>query len=278
MSAIRSVSLRRIYDSRARETVEATITTVSGATGVAGAPSGESTGTHEVRAFPPGGVAAALERFRSLLKSRLEGIANDQATVDGLLHQVDTTPDFSEIGGNVATALSVASAIAAARETGRPLWEQVRRPGVESIRFPAIVGNCMNGGRHAIGGPDIQEFLAFAPGPKPEEAIRAAIAVHVEVGARLKKRFPKAALGRGDEGGWVAPLGNVEALELLVEACDAVRDREHVPVHPGIDLAASEFYRDGQYRYREQSVDAHGQVRFLSELVDKYGLRYVEDP
>lgn len=278
MTAIRSVSLRRIYDSRARETVEATIATASGATGVAGAPSGESTGTHEVRAFPPGGVAAALERFRSLLKGRLEGIANDQATVDGLLHEVDTTPDFSEIGGNVATALSVASAIAAAHETGRPLWEQVRRPGVESIRFPAIVGNCMNGGRHAIGGPDIQEFLAFAPGPKPEDAIRAAIAVHVEVGARLKKRFPKAALGRGDEGGWVAPLGNVEALELLVEACDAVRDREHVPVHPGIDLAASEFYRDGQYRYREQSVDAHGQVRFLSELVDKYGLRYVEDP
>jgi enolase len=278
MSTISDVSLRLIYDSRGKETVEATVTTSVGAMGIAGAPSGASTGTHEVRAFPTGGVAVALERFSSRIRTKLIGTENEGPAVDAQLHSIDGTEDFREIGGNVATAISVAAAIARARETHRALWEVLRRPGVTGGQFPAIVGNSINGGRHAVGGPDIQEFIAFSPAPQPRDSVRAAIAVHAAIGAALIQRFPGASLGRGDEGGWVAPVGNVEAMEILTDACDAVRDRLRVPVSPGLDLAASEFFRDGQYRYKDRTVDAEGQVALVSEWVDRFGIRYLEDP
>ncbi len=139
----------------------------------------------------------------------------------------------------------MASAIAHASEQGVPLWKVLARPGVDRPSFPAIVGNCLNGGRHAIGGPDMQEFIAFAESPRPEESVRAAVRVHTLLGQELHRRYPTLALGRGDEGGWVAPIGNVEALELLHGACARARDELKTEVHPGFDLAASEFYREG---------------------------------
>jgi enolase len=279
MSRISQASLRSIYDSRGRPTVEARVVTEQGSVGTAGAPSGESTGATEVQAFPAGGVAEALQRFEGELRPRLLKFAmDDQAGLDRLLHEVDGTPNFSHLGGNTSTAVSVAYAIARAAEQRMPLWRLLLRPGLDGKSYPAIVGNCLNGGRHAIGGPEIQEYHAVAESPKPSESIRAALEVHHAVGTRLKARFPTAALGRGDEGGWVAPLGNVEALELLTEACTEVRDRLHTPVYPGLDLAASEFYRDGEYVYREQRLDTAGQVAFVATLVDKYGLRFLEDP
>jgi enolase len=279
MSRISQASLRLIYDSRGRPTVEARVVTEQGALGTAGAPSGESTGATEVQAFPRGGVPEALQRFDSDLRSRLLTLSvDDQSAVDQLLHEVDGTATFSRIGGNTATAISVACAIALAAERRTPLWQSLLRPGLDGPTYPSVVGNCLNGGRHAIGGPEIQEYHAVAEAPKPADSIRAALEVHHAVGKRLKVRFPNAALGRGDEGGWVAPLGNVEALELLTDACTEVRDRLHTAVFPGLDLAASEFYRDGRYVYREQSLDTEGQVAFMAGLVDRFGLRYLEDP
>ena len=279
MSRITAADLELIYDSRGRPTVEATIALDSGAVGRAGAPSGASTGVHEVQAFPPGGVPEALTTFRSTVAPALIGRdATELAAIDRSLHEVDGTPNFSRVGGNTATAVSVAVALARARETDRPLWKVLARPGVDGSRFPAIVGNCLNGGVHAIGGPDIQEFIAFAEEARPTDSIRAAIRVHARLGEELRRRFPKAALGRGDEGGWVAPLANLDAVELLSEVCTEVRDETHLEVHPGLDLAASEFFRDGAYRYKEQTLDAEGQVAFVAELVDRFGLRYVEDP
>jgi len=279
MSQIVSAELASIYDSRGRATVEATVVLASGAHGRAGAPSGASTGVHEVRAFPDGGVPAALRTFRERVAPRLVGAeAEDLADVDGRLHSADGTPDFSVMGGNTATAVSLATAIARAEETGRPLWAVLARPGVDGRTFPAIVGNCLNGGRHAIGGPDIQEFIAFADAPRPDDAVAAGLRVHALVGEELHRRYPRQALGRGDEGGWVAPIENVAAVELLASACERVRDELRVDVRPGLDFAASEFYHDGRYRYREQTLDTEGQVGFVTHLVDRYGLRYVEDP
>jgi len=279
VSRIRSVALDPLYDSRGRLSVEATVVLETGARGRAGAPSGASTGAHEVRAFPAGGVPEAVREFSSRVAPALVGLdAADQATVDATLHRVDGTPDLSRIGGNTATAVSIAAALATAEETGRPLWKVLAAPGIDGSRFPAIVGNCLNGGRHAIGGPDIQEFIAFADGPDPAASIRAAVRVHELVGAELHRRFPKQALGRGDEGGWVAAIGNVDALEVLKGACDRARDELHVDVHPGLDLAASEFFSDGRYRYKEQTLDEEGQIGFVSALVDRYGIRYLEDP
>ncbi len=279
MSRIVSADLEAIIDGRGQPTVEATLRLESGAQGRAGAPSGASTGVHEARAFPPGGAAAALQRFPEKVAPRLVGVdAADRGAVDAALHAADGSPDFSQIGGNTATAVSVAGAIAHAAEAGLPLWKVLARPGVDRPSFPAIVGNCLNGGRHAIGGPDVQEFIAFAESVRPEESVRAAVRVHTLLGEELHRRYPTHALGRGDEGGWVAPIGNVEALDLLHDACARARDELGAEVHPGLDLAASEFYREGTYRYKDRVLDAEGQVAFVAELVDRYGIRYVEDP
>jgi enolase len=279
VSRIRSVTVDQVYDSRGRATVEAEVTLDSGARGRAAAPSGASTGAHEVSAFPRGGVPQALNAVRESLAPSLVGLdASQLKTVDEAIHSVDGTPDLSRVGGNSATAISVATALAHAADQGVPLWKVLARPGVDGRKFPAIVGNCLNGGRHAIGGPDIQEFIAYAEDPDPARSVRAALRVHTLIGEELHRRYPTVALGRGDEGGWVAAIGNVEALELLTEACARARDELHLNVHPGLDLAASEFFHDGQYRYRERTLDPDGQVAFVSELVDRYGLRYLEDP
>jgi enolase len=279
MSRIKSVELEPLYDSRGQLTVEATVALDSGESARAGAPSGASTGAHEVAAFPAGGVPEALTVFRDRVRSALIGLDPvDLASVDATLHRVDATPNFARIGGNTATAISVATAMAAGQATGRPLWKVLDRPGVAGTTFPAIVGNCMNGGRHAIGGPDIQEFIAFAEEKDPADSVRAALRVHGLIRDALERKFPGRPLGRGDEGGWVAGVGNVEALEILTSACAQARDELHLAVHPGIDLAASEFYRDGVYRYREQSLDEAGQIAFVSDLVDRYGIRFLEDP
>lgn len=279
MSRIRKVGLRPIYDSRGQLTISATVETEIGAQGTAGAPSGASTGRHEVQAFPPGGVPEALRVFDQAVAPRLVGAeTHDQEGVDRLLHNIDGTENFRRIGGNTSTAVSIANALAHAHEERTPLWKVLRRANVDGRAFPAIVGNCLNGGRHAIGGPDFQEFLTFATDPDPIQATRAAFAVHQKVGELLHAKWPKRALGRGDEGGWVAPIGNLEALELFVDACASVRDELHSPVHPGLDLAASEFYRNGRYHLREQTFDAEGQFGFLVKLVQKFDLRYLEDP
>ncbi len=279
MSRITEAHLRAIYDSRGHPTVEARLATDAGVVATAGAPSGASTSTHEVVAFPTGGVPAALAVFERSVRAKIVGASvDDQAAIDRALHEVDGTPDFSRIGGNTATAVSVATAIASAFERKVPLWKRLLRPGLVGPRFPAICGNCLNGGKHAWGGPDIQEFIAYSTAPDPADSIRAALEVHHRLGAKLHARFPTIALGRGDEGGWVAPLGNVEALELLVATCAEVRDALHLPVHPGIDLAATEFFRDGQYVYKEQTLSPEGQLGFVTSLVDRYELKFVEDP
>jgi enolase len=278
VSRVSAVDLEPVFDSRGQPTVEATVVLSSGARGTAGAPSGASTGRHEARAFPAEGVPGALRAFRERLRPKLLGVEGDLATFDLVLRESDRTPDFSEVGGNTATALSIAAALALAVESHRPLWRLLARPGVDGRVFPAIVGNCLNGGRHAIGGPDIQEFHAVARAPDPERSVRAALRVHALVGEALRSRQPGAPLGRGDEGGWVSGIGNVEAFEVLRAACDRARDELGVDVRPGVDFAASEFFRDGRYRYREQTLDTEGQRRFVEELVERFGLVFVEDP
>jgi enolase len=279
VSRIAAVVVAPLFDSRGRATVEATVTLDSGTKARAGAPSGASTGATEVRAFPAGGVPEALAVATSRVAPAMVGVdAADQAAVDRTLHTIDGTPDFSRIGGNTATAVSVAAAMAYGEETGRPLWKVLARPGVDGRQFPAIVGNCLNGGVHAIGGPEFQELIAYAENPDPADSVRAALRVHALLGEELHRRFPTAALGRGDEGGWVAPLGSVEALELVTETCALVRDELHLEVHPGTDPAASEFFRDGQYRYRDRALAPDAQIAFMGELVDRFGLRYLEDP
>ena len=273
---IEDITLRRILDSRGNPTVEADVTTSSGF-GRAAAPAGASTGTHEAQAWPEGGVAAAIELARQEVVPQLLGLsAEEQAQVDALLHEVDGTSNFSRIGGNLAVAVSLATARAAAASQGIPLYRYIG--GMGPYGMPAPMGNVLGGGAHAVGGTDIQEFLVTSFDDDVSRAIEANAAVHRVVGEALHERFPDTALGKGDEGAWVAPLENVAALELVVEAVQQVAGETGVDIRPGLDLAASEFYRDGKYVYKDRSLTPEEQVDFVASLIEDYGLHSIEDP
>jgi len=274
MPAIESLRIRKVLDSRGNATVEVDVR-VGGVVGRAAAPSGASTGTHEVRAWPKGGVDEGIARFRDVIAAKLSGVdASDQEEVDRLLHAVDGTQDFSRIGGNVAVATSLAVAKAAAAAARQPMFASVG-PG-RTLPFP--LGNVIGGGRHAIGGTDIQEFSTLAQSPSPSRAVFANAAVHKAVAGMLTKRLPGEAIGRGDEGAWVAKLSNEDALAVLVEACAQVSKEVGFPCSPSLDMAASEFYRQGMYVYKDRSLTPERQVEYVAGLVESHGLALVEDP
>jgi enolase len=202
--------------------------------------------------------------------------AEEQVQVDTLLHEVDGTANFSHIGGNMAVAVSLATARAAAASQGIPLYRYVA--GMGPYELPAPMGNVLGGGAHAVGGTDIQEFLVTSFDDDVSRAIEANAAVHRAVGAALREHFPDTALGKGDEGAWVAPLENVAALELVVEAARRVSEETGVDIRPGMDLAASEFYHNGKYVYKDRSLTPEEQVNFVASLIEDYDLYSVEDP
>jgi len=274
MPAIEALRVRTILDSRGDATVEVDVR-AGGVVGRAAAPSGASRGTHEVVAWPKGGVDEGIAIFRKEVAAKLKGAdAAAQDEVDGILHAIDGTANFARLGGNVAVATSLAVAKAAAGAARKPLFEYLG--GGRSFPFP--LGNVIGGGRHAIGGTDIQEFLSLAQHPSPSKSVFANGRVHKAVAAELKKRLPGEAIGRGDEGAWVAKLGNEEALAVVVSACKGVSKQVGFPIKPALDMAASEFFRGGKYVYKERSLTPDRQVDFVAGLVESYGLALVEDP
>ncbi len=273
---IRDIALRRIIDSRGNPTVEAEIKTKNGF-GRAAAPAGASTGTHEAVAWPDGSVSKGMEIAEEKIMPQLVGLSTeDQENFDKTLREIDGTDNFSKVGGNISVALSLACAKAAADSKGIALYEHIGK--TDTYALPAPMSNVLGGGAHAIGGTDIQEFLVTSFDDDINTAIEANSAVHKEVGKMLNGKFPNIALGKGDEGAWVAPMGNVEALELVVDAASKVSDEIGTEIRPGLDMAASEFYHDGKYRYKEQTLTPEKQVEFVLGLIEEYDLHSVEDP
>lgn len=273
---IRDIALRRIIDSRGNPTVEAEIKTKNGF-GRAAAPAGASTGTHEAVAWPDGSVSKGMEIAEEKIMPQLVGLSTeDQENFDKTLREIDGTDNFSKIGGNISVALSLACAKAAADSKGIALYEHIGK--TDTYALPAPMSNVLGGGAHAIGGTDIQEFLVTSFDDDINTAIEANSAVHKEVGKMLNGKFPNIALGKGDEGAWVAPMGNIEALELVVDAASKVSDEIGTEIRPGLDMAASEFYHDGKYRYKEQTLTPEKQVEFVLGLIEEYDLHSVEDP
>ena len=273
---IKGVGIRRIIDSRGNPTVEAEITTENGF-GRAAAPAGASTGTHEAMAWPNGSVSRGMDFAEDNVIPKLIGLAADnQNDFDKVLKEIDGTSNFSILGGNIAVALSLACAKAAADSKKIPLFEYLSKDNDYSL--PAPMANVLGGGAHAVGGTDIQEYLVTAFHEDFSTAIEANALVHKTVKNLLKEKFPNIALGKGDEGAWVAPLENVEALELVVKAADIVEQETGVEIRPGLDIAASEFYDGEKYNYKEQSLTPEEQVDFVLGLIEEYNLHSVEDP
>jgi len=273
---IKDINLRKIIDSRGNPTVEADIVTNEGF-GRAAAPAGASTGTFEAQAWPKNNVDLGISNARENVIPSLIGIAsNDQETFDETIKDKDGTKNLQNVGGNIAVALSLACAKAAADSKNIPLFEHVSK--TKSYSIPAPMSNVLGGGAHAIGGTDIQEYLVTSFDNDVNTAIETNAAVHKEVAKILKEKFPNIALGKGDEGAWVAPLENVEALELVTKAVDNIQKETGVEIRTGLDVAASEFYKNGKYVYKEQTLTPDEQVDFMLGLIEEYDLHSVEDP
>lgn len=278
MCEIKDIRIRKILDSRGHFTVESTVSCSEGS-GRAAAPSGASTGKSEVVAIPKGGIDQAIINFRRNIIPKMIGHdAGRQKDIDELLHKLDGTDDFSKIGGNLTTAFSLAVAKAAASSQHMPLY--VYLGGHMRRRCPHPYGNVLNGGRHAQGGTDIQEFLVIARGKSVQEEVFANALVHQKLNAVIAKNFPGMAIGRGDEGGWVVQTDNRKALTMVQQAAKEAEKESGVPIRLALDLAASEFYSKGKYIYnnKPETLDTKGQIQLVKRLIDEFDLFSVEDP
>lgn len=272
MTTIEAVRLRRILDSRGNATVEADIWTTTGF-GRSAAPSGASTGTFEAKVRP---VAEAIrDAEEGLLPDLIGRDAADQPGFDRAIRDHDGTPDLSRVGANVAVALSLANARAAATSYDQELFRYLGGCFAGETPFP--LGNVIGGGAHALNATEIQEFLVVPTGaPTAADGVFANAAVHRKT-RDLLVAMGKGS-GKGDEGAWAPSIDDITAFETVREAVDAVSDEVGFVINMGIDVAASELWRDGAYRYRDAIRSPEEQRGYIAELVDRYDLIYVEDP
>jgi len=276
MPSIEGLAIRKIIDSRGNPTVEVDVQ-AGGSKGRAAAPSGASTGTHEAVAFPASGIDDAIRTFRKEVVPAIRGReVADQAGVDRRLRELDGTPNFARIGGNVALATSLAVVRTAAHLARQPLYRYLG--GAARTRLPFPFGNVIGGGRHAVGGTTIQEYMVVAQGPSVQANVLANARAHRLVLEALAAKLPGEPIGRGDEGAWIAKLDDEAALRVLAEACRDVAREAGFPVRPALDLAASEFWQGGKYGYRDRSLTPSQQIEYLERLVREYDLFSLEDP
>ena len=274
MTIICEIHLRAILDSRGNPTVEADIYTENGF-GRAAAPSGASTGLYEAKVKEP--KAAVSYANEHLLPSLIGEDARDQVYFDALLREIDGSRDFSTIGANISTALSLANARAAASSLDMELFTYLG--GIFAPELPLPLGNVIGGGAHAANATEIQEFLVVPTGAGgAAEAVFANAAVHRRVRDILASRGRSC--GKGDEGAWAPQINDQEAFEIVSEAAGAVSDEMSITVQVGVDVAASQMWNseDQKYHYRSTTRTTEEQVAYIAELVDRYSLIYVEDP
>jgi len=251
--------------------------------GRASAPAGASRGKGEATPYPKGGVDQAIEKVEKTVASKLIGAdSQKQEEIDGLLHEIDGTDDFHNIGGNTSYAVSLAVAEAASCTLGEPLFRHLA--GRLANELPHPLGNVLGGGKHARAkAPDIQEFLILpAKVNSFFEAAKTNVMVHHSVGSLLEKKDPNFTGGRTDEGAWAPSLKSEEALEIVAQASNQVSEASGVECRIGFDMAASSLWnhKKGCYIYNRDGVarDSGEQFDFVLELIKSYNLGYVEDP
>ncbi|MBU2560215.1 phosphopyruvate hydratase [archaeon] len=275
---IEDIKCRRVLDSRGNWTVEVDIETMYGF-GRCSAPSGASTGKYEVAAYPQGGIDKALLEIEETIAPELIGMdSEEQDVIDLILKNADGTDDFSNIGGNTAVAISLANARAAASSCGIPLYQHLG--GNFSTELPFPLGNIIGGGAHANNATDIQEFLVI---PVGAETVTDAVMANSLVHAGVKKAVSgkkDCVSGKGDEGAWALNVDDEGALEILSMVVEEVTGETGIDIRMGLDVAASELYKNKKYVYARSGKKLTGgeQIDFIVELIKKYSLYYVEDP
>jgi enolase len=281
---IEAIAAREILDSRGRPTVEAEVRLVSGATGLAQVPSGASTGTfeaHELRdednhRYGGKGVLKAVRNITEKITPELLGLdAFDQNSIDYKMIDRDGSPNKKNLGANAILAVSLAVAKAAADELQIPLYRYLGGPLANVLPVPMM--NVINGGAHADNNVDFQEFMIM---PVGAESFQEALRWGAEVFASLSKVLKEKNLlsGVGDEGGYAPNLGsNQEALELLMTAIEKAGYQPGSQVALAMDVAASEFYQDGQYVYDGSAHSPEEFIDYLDKLVSQYPIISIED-
>lgn len=281
---IEAIAAREILDSRGRPTIEAEVLLESGALGLAQVPSGASTGSfeaHELRDDDPQryggkGVLKAVRNVHEKIVPVLEGMnAFDQASIDLAMIHRDGTANKRELGANAILAVSLATAKAAAADLGLPLYRYLAGPMANVLPVPMM--NVINGGSHADNNVDFQEFMIFPIGADSfKEGLRWGAEVFAALGKALHER--KLLTGVGDEGGYAPNLAsNQEALDILIESIERAGYKPGSEVALAMDVAASEFYKDGQYIYDGSAHSPAEMVDFLASLVDRYPIISIED-
>ncbi len=286
MTAIVEVVAREILDSRGNPTVEADVLLESGVMGRAAVPSGASTGSREAIELRDGdaqryfgkGVLKAVEHVNTEICEAIIGLdVSEQAHIDKVLVELDGTENKSRLGANAILSVSVACAKAAAEECGLPLYRYFG--GSAPRRMPVPMMNVINGGAHANNSLDIQEFMIIPAGlPSFRDALRCG----AEVFHTLKKMLDKEGMSTtvGDEGGFAPSLPNNEAaIQWILRAVEAAGYHAGSDVLIGLDCAASEFYKDGKYRFEGEhlSYTSPQLVDLLDTWCDKYPIVSIED-
>jgi len=283
---ITRIAGRRVWDSRGRPTVEAEITLAGGATGRAIAPAGASRGMHEAIDLRDGGedlggfgVETALDNLADEIAPRLDGMdASDQEAVDLAMIDLDDTDTKSKLGGNTMIAVSMAVLHAAAAAENIPLWRYLA--GDADVRIPMPEIQIFGGGAHAGRRVDIQDFMAVPVGADSfDDAMEMIAEVYLAAG-RLMADAGKLG-GVADEGGWWPEFDtNEEALDMLVRAIEAADLTPGDDVAISLDIAASEFGRNGLYTLglEKRQLDGDGMVDLLSGWIDRYPIVSIEDP
>ncbi|QLE57561.1 phosphopyruvate hydratase [Nostoc sp. TCL26-01] len=283
-TAIEAIVAREILDSRGRPTIEAEVHLLGGAVGLAQVPSGASTGTfeaHELRdkdksRYGGKGVLKAVHNVNEVLAPELIDLdALNQELLDRKMIALDGSANKSNLGANAILAVSLAAAKAGAEALGIPLYRYLGGPLANLLPVPLM--NVINGGAHASNNVDFQEFMIV---PVGASSFREALRWGAEVFATLSEVLHDKGLltGVGDEGGFAPNLeSNQVALELLVAAIEQAGYKPGEQVALALDVAASEFYKNGQYVYDGKPHAPTEFIDYLGQLVDKYPIVSIED-
>lgn len=285
MALIETLRAREILDSRGNPTVEVEILLDDGTASWAAVPSGASTGAFEAYELRDGdaaryggkGVQKAVAIVEEEIAPALAGVdASDQRLVDEIMIELDGTENKSRLGANAILGVSLATAGAAADSANLPLYRYVGGPNAHTLPVPQL--NVINGGAHADNGIDIQEFFIV---PHGAESFREAIRWGAEIYHALKSELGAKGLatGLGDEGGFAPELANNRAaLDFLVQAIERAGYQLGSQISLGLDVASTEFFADGVYRFEGKELSAAQMSEYYAGLVADYPLATIEDP
>ncbi len=273
--SITDSGVREIFDSRGNKAIEATIY-IDYVSGTASAPAGASTGETEVIAYPDGDIDESVEFYNRHIRNSIKGFnAINQSGFDRLLHELDGTENFSSMGGNLATALSIANARAVSNYLDMPLYRYV---GGLHPAIPRPMGNIIGGGKHSKNGTTIQEFLVSSQGRTFFDSVYYNILVHRKAGEKLSEKLKGQSVGLGDEKAWTADVSDEEAIEIIKSAAKEISDENNVKIYLGVDFASSSFYDDGKYIYKSGKKSRDEQIDYAISLSRDHGFYFIEDP